>query len=66
MVSNIPLMGLKFKDYSYQNNTSKYFLLLLGLITVIVCAVMKIIWLAVPAIFIFYLVLSLIPKKQLT
>jgi CDP-diacylglycerol--serine O-phosphatidyltransferase len=66
MVSNTPLMGLKFKDYSYQKNSSKYFLLVLAIITIIVCAVMKMIWLAVPAIFVFYLVLSLIPKKQLT
>jgi CDP-diacylglycerol--serine O-phosphatidyltransferase len=66
MVSNVPLMGLKFKDYSYQNNSPKYFLLILSAIAIVIFAVMKMIWLAVPAIFVFYLVLSLIPKNKLT
>lgn len=66
MVSNHRLMGLKFKDFSFQNNSTKYLLVILSAIIIVVCLALKMIWLAVPAIFVFYLVLSLATKKLTT
>ena len=60
MVSNIPLMGLKFRDFTVKSNLPK--------IILIVCAVILIIlfsWLAVPLIFLLYIVLSLALKKSI-
>jgi CDP-diacylglycerol--serine O-phosphatidyltransferase len=64
MVSNLPLMALKFKDFSFKNNASKFTLAVLSIIVVIVLAVMKSIWLAWPIIFILYIVLSLFNKNE--
>jgi CDP-diacylglycerol--serine O-phosphatidyltransferase len=61
MVSNLPLMALKFKDFSLQKNISKLILLL---ITIVAILLLK--WLAVPVIFIFYIVLSLAFKNKTT
>jgi CDP-diacylglycerol--serine O-phosphatidyltransferase len=60
MVSNLPLMALKFRDYSLKNNAPK---LLLLLVTVLAAIFMK--WLAVPVIFIFYIVVSLFTAKKI-
>jgi len=59
MVSNLPLMALKFKDYSIRNNLPK--LVLLGLSAI---AVLLLKWLAVPVIFILYILLSLLTAKR--
>jgi CDP-diacylglycerol--serine O-phosphatidyltransferase len=59
MVSDLPLMALKFKDYSLKSNLPK---LLLLLVAVLAAVFLK--WLAVPVVFIFYIVVSLVfPNK---
>jgi len=54
MVSNLPLMSLKFSDYSLRNNVPK---IILVVTSIVLIALLK--WLAVPAIFIAYIILSL-------
>ena len=61
MVSNISFMGMKFKDYSIKNNLPKILLILIGMITAIFLQ-----WIAVPVIFLCYIILSLIYKNKLT
>jgi CDP-diacylglycerol--serine O-phosphatidyltransferase len=61
MVSNMPLMALKFKDFSLQKNIPKLILLLIAIVAVLLLK-----WLAVPVIFIFYIVLSLAFKNKTT
>lgn len=60
MISSLPMMSLKFKDFSFKNNWSKY---LLGVITIMAAITLK--WLSVPVIFILYLILSLVLKNKL-
>ena len=60
MVSNIPVMSLKFKDYSFKNNTSKWVLVLLAIVLVVLFK-----WAAVPLIFIAYILLSLPLKNKI-
>jgi CDP-diacylglycerol--serine O-phosphatidyltransferase len=59
MVSKLPLMALKFKDLSVKNNLPKY--LLVGFS---VLAAIFLHWLAVPVIFIAYIILSLAFKNK--
>jgi CDP-diacylglycerol--serine O-phosphatidyltransferase len=66
MISNLPLMALKFKDFSFGNNKGRFILLALSVAVIIVLAVMKTIWLAWPIIFILYVLLSLFYKEPLT
>jgi CDP-diacylglycerol---serine O-phosphatidyltransferase len=54
MVSKLPLMSLKFSDYSIKNNLSKIILLVVSVLLIV-----SLKWLAVPAIFIIYIILSL-------
>lgn len=58
MVSNIPIMAMKFTDFSLKNNWAKF--ALLG-ISVVCLVLLK--WLAVPVIFIFYIAFSLFSKE---
>lgn len=58
MVSTLPLMALKFKDYSVKNNLSKYLLLAIAAVAGILLH-----WLAVPVVFIVYIILSLLNKQ---
>ena len=57
MVSTLPLMALKFKDYSIKNNLPKIILLLVTVVSAILFH-----WLAVPLVFIVYIILSLLYK----
>ncbi|MCU7548736.1 CDP-alcohol phosphatidyltransferase family protein [Chitinophagaceae bacterium LB-8] len=58
MVCDRSFMALKFKDYSVQNNLTKYILV----VAAIICALfLK--WLAVPVIFILYCILSIFTKE---
>jgi CDP-diacylglycerol---serine O-phosphatidyltransferase len=66
MVSNLPLMALKFKDFSFRNNKGRFMLLALSAVTVIVLIVTKKLWLAWPVIFILYVLLSLFYKEPAT
>ncbi|MBS1742451.1 MAG: CDP-alcohol phosphatidyltransferase family protein [Bacteroidetes bacterium] len=60
MVSEIPMMAMKFKDRSLNKNLPK----IIMLITAIVAAIF-LHWLSVPVIFVAYIILSLIFKKQM-
>ena len=61
MVSDLPLMALKFKDYSLKSNLPK---LLLLVVAVLAAIFLK--WLAVPVVFIFYIVVSLLFSNKTT
>lgn len=61
MVSNIPILSFKFRDYSIKNNLPKYLLLLIGVISVLFLG-----WLAVPVIFISYVLVSLLFINRLS
>ena len=58
MISTLPLMALKFKDYSIKSNIPKLILLAVSLIAAILLK-----WLAVPVIFVLYIILSLLFKQ---
>lgn len=59
MVSNLPLMALKFTDFSIKNNMPKYLLVAIAIISFIVLK-----WLALPLTIIAYVALSLLFQKQ--
>lgn len=59
MVSKLPLMALKFKDYTVKNNLPK--LILAGLAIVLAIFLR---WLAVPAIFVLYILVSLVTARK--
>lgn len=59
MVSTLPLLALKFKNFGLKDNLPQYILLLVAL-----AAVLLLQWLSVPVIFIAYIVLSLATKKS--
>ncbi|MBK6992177.1 MAG: CDP-diacylglycerol--serine O-phosphatidyltransferase [Chitinophagaceae bacterium] len=61
MVSNLPLMALKFKDYSIKNNLPR---LLLLIIAVVAFVLVK--WLAIPITVLAYVLLSLLFKNKTT
>ena len=60
MVSNIPLMSLKFKDSSLKNNMPKY---ILAAIAIVAALVLK--WVAIPVVFIAYVIVSLVFKNKI-
>jgi CDP-diacylglycerol--serine O-phosphatidyltransferase len=59
MVSNLPIMALKFKSRNLKDNLPKIILLLLSLTAILLFQ-----WLAVPVIFLGYIILSLLFKNQ--
>lgn len=59
MVSTLPLMALKFKNLSVKDNWPKF---LLVAITVVAALILQ--WLAVPVVFVIYVVLSLLIKQK--
>ena len=61
MVSNLPLMALKFKNFSVKSNLPKLILLVAAIIAAILLK-----WLAVPVVFILYIILSLAFKNKTT
>lgn len=58
MVSNHRMMSLKFSDFSFSNNIPKIILLVIAII-----AALFLQWVAVPVVFIFYVLLSLNQSK---
>jgi len=60
MISNLSLMALKFKDFSVQNNLPKIILIVSAIVAAIFLQ-----WLAVPVIFILYIILSLAFKNKI-
>jgi CDP-diacylglycerol--serine O-phosphatidyltransferase len=61
MVSNIPLMSFKFKNFSVKDNLTRFIL-----IGIAILAALLLKWLAIPVIFIAYIVLSLTSKNNAT
>ena len=59
MLSNIKLMALKFRDFTLQSNLPK--ILLIG-ISILLLILFK--WIAIPVIFVLYILLSLIFKNR--
>ncbi|MEO6219010.1 MAG: CDP-alcohol phosphatidyltransferase family protein [Ginsengibacter sp.] len=58
MLSNIRMMALKFPDYTIKNNMPKIILLIIAIISAIFLQ-----WLAVPVVFMFYILISLSTSK---
>lgn len=61
MVSDLPMISLKFKNFSLANNWPKYLLIAIG-----IAAVLLLKWLAVPVIFIAYVLVSLLFKNKIS
>jgi CDP-diacylglycerol--serine O-phosphatidyltransferase len=61
MISKLPLMNLKFKQFSFKENKPRYLLLIISVVLIIFLG-----WLSVIGIFITYILLSLVFKNQLT
>lgn len=59
MTSNIPIMALKFSDYTVKSNLPKLVLLAVAIVAAIFLK-----WLAVPVVFIFYIIVSLLAEKK--
>lgn len=64
MVSNVPMLALKFKNLSFKHNVGRFVLLAAALLVILILAVMKTIWLAWPVIFILYVLFSLFFKEN--
>jgi CDP-diacylglycerol--serine O-phosphatidyltransferase len=60
MVSRIPLMAMKFKDYSLKNNVPRYLLIAIAVLSIVLLK-----WLAPPVIILAYVVLSLLFKNKI-
>ena len=61
MVSNLPLLALKFKDYSIKNNIPKLILLVIAVVAALLHK-----WIAVPIVFVSYIAVSLLYKNKTT
>ncbi|MES1215303.1 MAG: CDP-diacylglycerol--serine O-phosphatidyltransferase [Bacteroidota bacterium] len=61
MVSKLPMISLKFKDYSVKNNLPKYILILVAIAAAIILQ-----WLAVPVIMLSYVLVSLLFKNKIS
>lgn len=59
MVSKLPLMALKFKDFSIKNNLPKYLIVAIAIVSFLILK-----WLAVPLTIIAYVALSLLFKTK--
>jgi CDP-diacylglycerol---serine O-phosphatidyltransferase len=59
MVSDVPILSLKFRDYSLRGNVHKIILLVVAVVAAIALK-----WLAVPLVFIVYIILSLATRQQ--
>jgi CDP-diacylglycerol--serine O-phosphatidyltransferase len=59
MISSIPLMSLKFKNFSWADNQPKYLLAIISIAAIILLQ-----WAAIPAIILVYVILSLIFKNK--
>ena len=61
MVSKLPIMAMKFNDYGLKNNMPKVILVVIAILSAFLLK-----WLAVPIIFIAYIILSLMLKNKTT
>ena len=60
MVSTLPLMALKFKDFTLKNNLPKYLLVVIA-----IAAIVFLKWLAAPVIVLAYVLISLLFKNKI-
>lgn len=60
MVSTLPLMAMKFKDYSIKHNVPRYLLIIIAVLSIVLLK-----WLAVPVIVVAYVLLSLLFKNKI-
>ena len=60
MLSDISMMALKFKSFGWKDNFPKMILLIFSLLLIIILK-----WMSIPFIFILYIVLSIIFRKQI-
>lgn len=60
MVADVPIMSLKFKDYSFKNNQPKFILVAAAIVLIIIFQ-----WAAIPLIYLLYVVLSLLLRKKI-
>lgn len=61
MVSDLPLMGLKFRDFGFRSNLPKWILAGVALVSGLLLK-----WLAVPVVFVAYIALSLVSQPRHT
>ncbi|TDX00428.1 CDP-diacylglycerol--serine O-phosphatidyltransferase [Dinghuibacter silviterrae] len=61
MISNIPVLSIKFKTYSFKDNWPKWLLAVLSVVSAVVLH-----WVAVPFVFAVYVVLSLVIGRRQT
>jgi CDP-diacylglycerol--serine O-phosphatidyltransferase len=59
MVSTLPMLALKFNDFTIKNNLPKIILLLVAIISAVFLG-----WLAVPLVFAVYIILSILMKDK--
>ena len=59
MVSTLPLMNIKFRNFDFSQNWPKFTIILAG----IICGILFQ-WLAVPVVFILYIILSLLSQNK--
>jgi CDP-diacylglycerol---serine O-phosphatidyltransferase len=59
MVSTVPMMALKFTNYRVKDNLLKYILIAVSVVLIIIFK-----WVAVPVIFIIYVLMSFISSRQ--
>jgi CDP-diacylglycerol---serine O-phosphatidyltransferase len=59
MVSTLPLMALKFNDFTIKNNIPKVIIVVVAIIAALLLK-----WLAVPIVFVAYIILSLVYKQK--
>lgn len=59
MVSTLPLMGLKFTNYNVKDNWPKFLLVAVALVSALLFQ-----WMAVPIVFILYILLSLLTQNK--
>jgi CDP-diacylglycerol--serine O-phosphatidyltransferase len=61
MVSSIPFMAMKFKSYTIKDNLPKVILAAVAIVSAVFLQ-----WLAVPVVFLLYIILSLVYKNKTT
>jgi len=59
MVSKLPLLALKFKDFSFKNNLPKYLIVVIAIAAILILK-----WLAAPVILLAYVLISLLFKNK--
>lgn len=59
MVSTLPLMGLKFANYNVKDNWPKFLLLAVAIVSALLFQ-----WMAVPIVFVLYILLSLLTQNK--